>query len=123
MPWDAPHRFISWGYLPTFWEKWAVAYLVEARSGFPFSVQNDQGAVVGRVGRYRYPFFFEANLHIERRLVFRGHKWALRGGYNNITDHGNPNVVINDITSPHYLAFSGGQHRALNFRLRWLGRK
>lgn len=122
MPWDTPNRFLSWGYLPAFREKWAVAYLLEARDGFPFSIQNDQGAVVGRVGQYRYPFFFELNLHLERRFVFHRHKWAFRFGYNNLTNRANPNVVINDITSPRFLSMYGGQRRALNLRLRWLGK-
>jgi hypothetical protein len=39
----------------------------------------------------------------------------------NITDHRNPNVVNNNIASPHFLTFYGGQNRTLEFRLRWLG--
>ncbi|MGB9605737.1 MAG: TonB-dependent receptor domain-containing protein, partial [Bryobacteraceae bacterium] len=32
MPWDAPNRWISWGYLPLFRRNWALAYLLEARN-------------------------------------------------------------------------------------------
>jgi outer membrane receptor protein involved in Fe transport len=122
MPWDAPHRLISWGYLPTFWQNWAVAYLTELRSGYPFSVQNDFGGVIGSVNERRFPAFFEANLHLERRFAFRGHRWALRFGSNNITNRRNPDSVINNPSSPRFLTYLGGAGRSTNFRIRWLGR-
>jgi hypothetical protein len=122
MPWDAPHRFVSWGYLPTFRPSWAIAYLVEARNGFPFSVQDEQGRIQGGVNELRFPAFFELNLHLERRFVFHRAHWAFRFGFNNITNHRNPNTVNNDLVSAGFMTFSGGQSRALNFRLRWLGR-
>jgi hypothetical protein len=121
LPWDAPDRFVSWGYVPTLWKHWAVAYLVEARSGFPFSVQNDAGAIVGNLNERRYPTFFELNLHVERKFRFRRQLWAGRIGFNNITDHANPNTVINNVNSDRFLHFFGGQRRALVFRIRWLG--
>ncbi len=122
MPWDAPHRLISWGYLPTFWENWAVAFLTELRSGYPFSIQNDFGGVVGAVNARRFPAYFEANLHLERRFGFRGHRWAFRFGANNLTNRRNPDAVINNPSSPRYLTYLGGSGRSTNFRIRWLGR-
>jgi hypothetical protein len=62
MPWDAPHRFLSWSYFPLS-EKWALAYMLEWRSGYPFSVENEQGHVVGEINSRRFPAFFELNLH------------------------------------------------------------
>lgn len=123
MPWDAPNRFLSWGYLPTFWKNWALAYLLEARNGFPFSVFSDEGAAVGPLNSRRFPFFFELNLHAERRFVLGGHRWALRAGFNNLTNHRNPNVVNSNMDSPNFLHYYGGQKRSLNFRIRWLGRR
>jgi hypothetical protein len=35
----------------------------------------------------------------------------------------NPNVVNSDANSPQFLAFQSGQARALNLRLRFLGRR
>ncbi len=122
MPWDTPNRFVSWGYLPTFWNNWAVAYLMEWRDGYPYSIQNDQGVVQGNVNAFRFPMFFELNLHLERRFVFRNNRWAFRFGFNNITNHENPNVVNDDMSSPHFLTYYGGQSRAFNLRLRWLGK-
>jgi hypothetical protein len=121
MPWDSPHRFVGWAYLPLFWKNWAVAGMVEARSGFPFSVQNT-GFAADEVNTRRFPFFFEWNQHLERRFVFRAHRWEFRAGLNNLTNHYNPNVVNANAESRNFLKYYGGQRRAFNFRIRWLGR-
>lgn len=123
MPWDTPHRFLSWGYLPTPMRNWAVAYMVETRSGFPFSSVNYDGRIEGPVNTRRYPTFLEINLHLERRFEFRNYLWALRFGANNLNNRRNPDAVNNIIGSPRYLEFYGGNGRALQFRIRWLGRK
>jgi len=123
MPWDAPNRLVSWGLLPFFWHNWAVAYLLEARNGFPFSIVDDDGRIQGDLNALRFPAFFELNLHLERRFFFRKHRWALRAGFNNLTNRKNPNVVNNNASSPHFMCYYGGQSRSLNFRVRWLGRQ
>lgn len=122
MPWDAPNRIVSWGYLPLFRRNWALAYLLEARDGFPFSIQDDEGRLLGQINERRFPFFFELNLHVERRFLFKGQRWALRAGFNNITNHRNYDTVNNNAGSPNFLRFYGGQGRSMNFRIRWLGR-
>jgi outer membrane receptor protein involved in Fe transport len=122
LPWDAPNRIVGWAYVPTFWRDWAIASLFEYRTGFPFSIENTAGQVVGNVNSMRFPTFLELNLHIEKRFDFHGQRWAARVGYNNITGHQNPNVVNNMTDSPQFLAFYGGQTRALQFRMRWLGK-
>lgn len=122
MPWDAPNRFVSWGYLPLFRPNWALAYLAEVRDGYPFSIQDDDGRLQGSVNERRFPAFFELNVHVERRFFFRGNRWAFRLGFNNITNHKNYNTVNNNAASPRFLTFYGGQSRSLNFRIRWLGK-
>ena len=122
LPWDAPNRLLSWGYLPTWWKNWAIAYLLDWHSGFPFSVQDQYGQLVGVVDDHRFRQFFELNFFAERQLTVRGYRLALRGGFNNITGHFNPNIVDNVVGGPTYLQESGGQSRALNFRVRFLGR-
>ena len=99
-----------------------MAYLLEARSGFPFSVLNDAGYVVGNPNSHRYPEFLELNLHVEKKFRFHNQLWAGRAGYNNITNHRNPNTVINNLDSAQFLQYYGGQRRALVFRIRWLGK-
>ncbi len=122
MPWDAPNRFVSWGYLPTFWKSWAFAYLAEYRSGFPYSIVNEFGRVEGQVNSLRFPSYFQLNLHLERRFSLKNHLWAFRAGCNNATNRSNPTVVNNHVGSANFLQFYGGSDRSFNFRLRWLGR-
>jgi len=122
MPWDAPHRFLSWGYLPTFWKNWAVAYLVEARTGFPFNVLAEDGRLVEGPSSRRYPIYLEFNLHFERQFVFAKYRWAFRFGSNNVTGRINPDAVNNVVSSSRFLTYYGGNGRSFNFRIRWLGR-
>ena len=122
LPWDSPNRFLSWGYLPTPWKNWAVAYLLDTRDGFPFSLQQVDGTVAGQPDSKRLPFYFSLNLHAERSFHLRNYRFALRGGFNNITDHKNPATVQNTIGSPQFLTYYGSEGRHFVFRFRWLGK-
>lgn len=122
LAWDTPNRVLSWGYLPTPWKNWAVAYLLETRDGLPFTVSSDDGHVFEEVNSRRFPAFFDLNFHLERRFTFRHYRWALRMGFNNITGHHNPTVVNSNTSSPNFLSYYGSQGRSANFRIRWLGR-
>jgi hypothetical protein len=122
LAWDAPHRFVSWAYLPTFREPWAFATLLEYRTGFPFSAANNAGVVALPANGYRFPAYFSLNVDLERRIRFKGNLWALRAGLTNITNHFNPDSVNGITESANFLQFSGGQRRLLEFRVRWLGR-
>jgi hypothetical protein len=129
VPWDVTNRILSWGYLPLYprnlkWFKnWAWAYLLDYRTGFTFSVANQAGIISGQADSYRFPANFDLNLHLERRFVFRGYRFALRGGVNNLTDSRNPTAVISTIGSPQYLQFLGDEGRHLEFRIRFFGKK
>ena len=63
------------------------------------------------------------NIALERQFHFHGYLWALRAGIVNVMDRANPNVVNNDADSPQFLLFGRGQSRAVNVRLRFLGKK
>ena len=123
LPWDSPNRLLSWGFLPTPLKNWSMAYLFETRSGFPFSVQRDNGQIAGAVNSHRLPLYFDINLHLERRFHYRSNLLAIRGGFNNITDHGNYSVANNVVGGPDFLHFYGSQGRQFVMRLRWLGRE
>jgi hypothetical protein len=126
-PWDAPNRFLSWGYLPFF--RWPIihhldlAYSAEARNGFPFDVYNDLQQLVEPPGARRFPTYFSLNLHLEKRFHAFGYYWALRGGFDNITGNLDPIFVNGDINSPQFLTFSGYGHRAFTSRIRFLGKQ
>lgn len=124
LDWDAPQRLMGWFYLPLPWTKnWAVASMFEYHTGFPFSIENEYGQILGAVNSVRFPAFAEWNLHLERKFSALGYNWAWRFGFNNITNHRNYNVVNNNLQAPDYLRYYGGQSRAFNMRFRWLGRQ
>jgi hypothetical protein len=122
MPWDAPNRFLGWAYLPLPWRDWAVAAMVDYRTGFPYSIVDEHGYVQGAVDAQRYPSNFALNLSIERRFVFRGYRLAARIGANNVTAHRNPTAVNNVVGSPEFGTFYGDEGRHFVVRVRFLGR-
>jgi hypothetical protein len=133
LAWDTPNRFMTWGWAPI--PKRAprllarligetdVVYLAEYRTGFPFSVVNEDGFLAGAPNERRFPNYFSLNLALERKFRFLHYLWAWRYGFNNLTNTGNPNVVNNNIDSPAYLTYGRGQVRAFAVRLRFLGKK
>ena len=125
--WDAPNRFLSWGFLPFFKlpviHALDLVYSAEARTGFPFYVYNDLQQLVEQPGSRRFPTYFTLNLQMEKRFHLFGYYWALRGGFDNITNRSNPVVVNADINSPQFLTFSGYDRRAFTSRIRFLGKK
>jgi hypothetical protein len=122
MPWDAPNRLLGWGYLPLYGKKWAIAFLADYRTGFPFAVTDPLGNVVGAVDSHRFPPNFDFNLAVERRFVFRGYRYAIRGGANNLTDHRNYSAVNKVIGAPQYLSFFGNEGRHFVIRIRFFGK-
>jgi hypothetical protein len=122
LPWDSPNRFLSSAYFPLPWKKWAVAYLVDLRSGYPYSIQDAQGNVVGPANSSRFPNNFDLNLHVERRFEFHHRRFALRVGVNNLTDHKNPTAVYNTLGAPEFGQFTGDEGRHVVLRIRFFGR-
>jgi hypothetical protein len=123
MPWDSPNRYLGTAYLPVpRFKEWAIAVLADARSGFPFSVVDQNGTVSGAVNSRRYPSNFDLNVHLERRFTLHGYRFALRGGLNNVLDRLNPTAVNNTIGSPQFLQFFGHEGRHFVVRIRFFGR-
>jgi len=122
LPWDAPDRLLSWGWLPLL-KGFDFAYALDWRDGYPFNVVDQEQRLVGAPDGRRFPAYFSLNLHLERRFQLLGLKWAVRAGFNNATNRENPTVVNNNIDSPQFLSFGGTQHRVFTGRIRFLGRK
>jgi hypothetical protein len=120
LPWDTPHRLLSWGYLPAWNRNWAFAYLLDLRSGYPFSVVTDAGAVVGGANSWRFPPNVELNLHLERKFRIAKYRLAARAGINNVLNAANATGVNNVVDSASFLRYYGRQGRHLVFRIRWL---
>ncbi|MDE3196267.1 MAG: TonB-dependent receptor, partial [Acidobacteriota bacterium] len=134
LPWDAPNRAMVWGWAPI--EKtWFprilrplvgdtdTQILADYRTGFPFSATTETGYVVGGPDGYRFPAYLTLNVALERRFPFRGYLWAFRVALVNSLNRENPNVVNSDYNSPQFLTYAPGQARAVNVRLRFLGKK
>jgi hypothetical protein len=125
--WDAPNRALSWGTVPTPWWGIDIAYFFEYRTGYPFSVVNQQQFLIGAPNNMRFPDYASLNISIEKKFRFRKYLFAARGSVINLADRQNPNVVVNNIdavgVTPAFLNFSGGQGRAFTGRLRFLGRR
>ncbi|MGB8012716.1 MAG: carboxypeptidase regulatory-like domain-containing protein [Terriglobales bacterium] len=129
-PWDTPNRFVSWGVLPFFKlpivHKFDVVYSAEARTGLPFNETTDQGQISPAYpfGTLRLPTYYSVNLQAEKRIHLFRRYWALRGGFDNITNHGNASLANGIIDSAHPSpTFIDGSGRAFTGRIRYLGRQ
>jgi hypothetical protein len=133
-PWDTPNRFHTWGWAPLpnrilppslrfLTRNTTAQYLVEYRTGFPFSVVDQEGFMVGLPNSVRFPDYFNINLHLERQFRALHYLWAWRFGFNNITNGLNANVVNNVAGTPQFMTYGRGQVRAFSVRLRLLGRR
>ena len=122
LPWDTPDRVLTWGWLPLI-KKFTVAYLMEYRDGYPFSVFNQNQQLVEPPGSRRFPPYFSLDVHFERRFRFLNYNLAVRAGFNDITNRHNANVINSNINSPNFLTLGSSQHRTFTARLRFLGKK
>ena len=125
LPWDSPNQVVTWGSYPMPWKlkKFDMAWSSIWRSGFSFVTIDQFGQIVSGPGQFRFPDFLTVNATVERKFSFRGYRWAARIGVDNIINRQNPTVVDNNINSPGFLSFFGTDHRTLNGRIRFLGRK
>ena len=122
LPWDSPNRLVTWGIVPLR-KKIDLAYTADWHDGFPFSIVDQNQALVGAPDSRRFPGFFSLNLALERRIELFGFQWAVRAGFDDITNRHNPFAVDNNIDSPHFLQYSSVDGRALTGLIRLLGRK
>jgi Carboxypeptidase regulatory-like domain/TonB-dependent Receptor Plug Domain len=125
LPWDSPNQVVAWGSYPLPWKlkKFDLAWSSIWRSGFTFVTIDQFGQIVSGPGQFRYPDFFTVNATVERKFGFHGYRWAARIGIDNVTNRENPTVVDNNVNSPSFLSFFGTDHRTLNGRIRFLGKK
>jgi hypothetical protein len=122
LAWDARHRLLSHGFLPLSGNL-DLSFTLEWRSGFPFSLTNQEQALVERPNSRRLPAYFALNLHLEQRLRLFGARWAVRVGANDLTNRANAGLVDPNVDSPTFLAKDRTQQRGFVGRLRFLGRR
>jgi hypothetical protein len=113
LPFDVPHRLIAWGSvaLP---HRISIAPIIEARSGFPFSVRDAEQNFVGirNSSQNRFPAFFAIDTEIAKEFQVTK-KYGLRLSLQifNITDHFNPRNVSANIADPNFRQFSSSYGR------------
>jgi hypothetical protein len=129
-PWDTPNRFVGWGILPFFklpiLHKVDMVYSAEARTGLPFLATTDQGEIApgDPPGTFRLPTYYTVNLQFEKRFHVFGRYWALRGGFDNVTNHANAALANGIIDSAHPSpTFIDANGRAFTGIIRYLGRQ
>jgi hypothetical protein len=127
VPWDAPNRLLSSGWVPVgpfpLVGKFLLAYALDWRTGYPYNGVNQNQQLVAAPDSYRFPDFLSLNLSLEKTIRLFGFEWAIRGGFDNITDQKNPTVVINNADSPLFRTFTDINPRSFVARIRLLGRK
>lgn len=129
-PWDTPNRFVGYGMVPFF--KLPVVHQVdlvysgEARTGLPFNATTEQGEINPGTTpfTYRLPAYYTLNLQFEKRVHLFNRYWAVRCGFNNITNHANVNLAngVIDAANP-APTYIDGVGREWAFLMRYLGRQ
>ena len=122
LSWDAPNRLLTWGSVPTPIWKILFTYFFEYRTGYPYSVINQQQFLVGAPNSLRFPDYASLSIAVEKKFGFSHRVFAVRVAVINILGRQNPNVVVNNIDAPNFGMFSSGQGRAVTARLRFVGR-
>jgi hypothetical protein len=113
LPYDVPNRFIAWGTL-ALPHRVTIAPIIEARSGFPFSVRDAEQNFVGvrNSNQTRFPSFFALDVELAKEFQVTkkyGVRLSLRGF--NLTDHFNPRDVRANIADPHFGEFFASYRR------------
>jgi hypothetical protein len=129
-PWDTPNRFVGWGIVPFFklpiLHKVDLVYSAEARTGLPFNGTTDQGGIAPGTTpeTFRLPTYYTVNLEFEKRIHLFGRYWALRGGFNNVTNHANAALADGVLDMSHPVpTFIDDNGRSWAGEIRYLGRQ
>lgn len=105
---DVPHRLIVRGTWPL-GGGWFLSPLVEARSGFPYSVLDESQQVVGaRNGAGRFPPLLTIDVAVNRRLSIRGRDVWVGLRAHHLTGTFEPRTVQPNAASPSFGTFSNG---------------
>ena len=98
-----------------------LPFSFDVHSGYPFSVVDQSQRIIG-LNALRFPRFVSVNTYIEKRFRALKYNWALRAGFDNVTNRHNPSAVNSNISSPDFLTFSNFDRRTFVARIRFLGR-
>ena len=105
---DVPNRLLFWGdfALP---HQIVLTPVIDWRSGFPYSLLNQQQDFVGERNNGRFPHLFTLDVLVMKglKIPFRGKTYRGRAGitFFNLTNHFNPRDVQNNLASPQFGGF------------------
>ena len=112
---DVPNRFLAWGgiVLP---RKIVFSPILEWRSGFPFSIADQNQNFVGtrNAAGQRFPTFFSLDAELSKDFKVTP-KYAIRLSVKafNLTDHFNPRNLRNNTGDPQFGSFLNSYRRYL----------
>ncbi|HEU4435724.1 MAG TPA: TonB-dependent receptor plug domain-containing protein, partial [Pyrinomonadaceae bacterium] len=123
-PFDAPNRMLFWGEFALPWDVVATP-VVDWRTGFPFSLINEQQDFVGpRNEGGRFPSLMTFDLLVTKGLTipFRGKRYRGRAGLTifNITNHWNPRDVQNNLDSRQFGTFFNSPGLSLRLKFEFV---
>ena len=120
--WNAPHRFVSWGYFPLPGAM-SAAFSLEARSGFPYTAYDDLNRVAGVYNGHEMPGSFVTSFSVEKEIPIPfKRRIAFRVGATNLFNRYNPRVVDNNVNSPSFGRATDSSARHFVGRVRILKR-
>lgn len=102
---EAPHRLVAWGTvnLPF---RMVVSPVAEWRSGFPYSVLNNQYVYSEAPNSRRFPAFFAADMVIYKTVTVKKRDADLGIQLFNFTSHRNPRDVYAVTNAPRFGTFT-----------------
>jgi hypothetical protein len=121
LSWDAPHRFLFWGQFQAGYGI-TLAPVLDVRSGFPYSIIDEERNFVGPRNRAgRFPTFASLDMQATKTVSLPG-RWkkyrALLGlKVFNVTNHFNPRDFQNNLASDDFGAFYNGVGRKFGTRI------
>jgi hypothetical protein len=108
---DTPRRLLVYGQIKTFLDI-NISPALEIRSGFPYSIVNEQLDFVGARNRAgRFPTFVSLDVQITKGFrvpMFPKYKVRAGAALFNLTNHFNPRDVQNNLGSRHFGQFFNG---------------
>jgi hypothetical protein len=118
LPWDAPNRWLVWSSI-SLPKGFAVFPLLDVRTGFPYSiVDEDRNYVGARNQAGRYPTFLSFDSQLTKRMRIFHHHATVGVKVFNITDHFNPRDFQSNLAASDFERFYNSVGRT--FRGKWV---
>ena len=113
LPTDVPNRVLAWGSI-SLPKKFTLSPIFEWRSGFPYSILNNEQNYVGlrNANGHRFPHFLSLDMEISKDFQVTP-KYGIRLSLKvfNLTNHFNPRNVRNNLNDPDFGKFINNYRR------------